>query len=384
MKRYRLLFALFVLLVGGCSHTASTVMPSTATPAPPPQPLRVFWVNSFTKDDLWSMQVRTGILEVLAKAGYALPSDTLLWDEFHMQATQHTAEELDEIAQQAIEAIEAFKPDVVITCGNGASRLVIPKYPDTTLPFVYCGLSGNLREMGLRLPNVTGVLESYHPVQTVEIARTFVGKAQHYLILSDTSSAGQVIAHRSYRELVSYAVEQQGQRAWTGGKSPPDVLLVDRWPVWQRTVLQSSDSYDFILLGSYRNILQDNGLYMPSPDVMRWMFENSPVPVFALENQAVVHGAVGGLVTYGYAQGEMAARIVVQLANGVSPSEISERYPSHNLLAVNLSGVHHWGLRIPVTFPLAARVYRTTPSSPGGELLYFEDQTWALSPEGGQ
>ncbi len=385
MKRYLPAWGilLIITMIGGCAPSTDTSTQATVIPGNPLRPLRVFWLNSFAKDDPWSAQVRTGLRETLARAGYDEQGDFLTWEELHMQTVLYAPEDLEEVAQSAILAIESFHPDIVVTSGNAAASLVIPNYPNSDVSFVYCGVSGELRDMGLRLPNVTGVLEEYHPVQTVEIASTFVGHAQRYLILSDTSSAGQIIARRSYRELITHTTDQQGRRAWTGGRRPPDMLLVDHWPVWQQVVSQSDESYDFILLGSYRAILRDNGLYVPPQTVVQWMFENSPVPIFALENQAVVNGAVGGLVTYGYEQGRMAAKLVIQIANGVPPSNISEHYPEKSLLAVNLAGVHHWNLRIPVTFPIAARVYRTMPYLPEGELF---SSAWMqmLPSEGGR
>ncbi|HQE91231.1 MAG TPA: ABC transporter substrate binding protein [Anaerolineae bacterium] len=358
MKRWRLWGLMIALaLAMACQPAQRGALPAPVPNAPARDKLRLFWVNSYAGEDVWSQQVRTGVLETLARSGYTLVEGTLEMETFNMEVQQIPMIDVaTPAANRAVEKIQASQPDLVVVVGDVASRAVIPRYPDRSLPFVLCGFVGDPAVYGLNLPNVTGVLEALHPVQTVAMAYAFVEDAQQYMILSDGSVAGKA------RALSAYSVLGQSEY----GASASLFRMVETWSRWQTTVLEDARAVDFILLASYQGVVDDTGALVDEKEVLAWMQANSPVPVFALSDFAIVNGAVGGLVSYGYEEGVSVGEIVVRLAAGESPSDIEIRGPERNLLAVNLAAVHHWNLRIPITFPLAARIYSTLPASQGG------------------
>jgi two-component system, sensor histidine kinase and response regulator len=358
MKRRLHCLGLIVIfaLVGACAPPA----PPTQVPAVTPvrDKLRVFLVNSYAADDFWFQQVQMGLQETLARAGYTSTAGTLEIEILHMEMRQVSLiEEVTPVALQAIEQIAISEPDIVILAGDEATRTVIPLYFDPTLPFVFCGVSSNLSMFGLDLQNVTGVTERLHPVQTVAMAYAFIGDAQRFMVLGDGSVSGRTRALSAYRTL---AVSKYGA-------TTPAFRMVREWSQWQDVVLAEGQEVDFILLASYQGVVDADGRLMDEREVITWMYENSPVPVFALSNHAVVNGAVGGLVSYGYEEGDSVAEIVLQLTAGKRPADIPIRGPVRNLLAINLAATRHWNLRIPITFPIAARIYGTQATAQGGQ-----------------
>lgn len=365
MKHWRL-WGLIVLLscVMACQPAQNVASPapvqSVTLPASPParDKLRLFWVNSYTEDDFWSQQVRTGVLETLARGGYTSVDNTLEMETFHMKMRQVALmEDVRPAALLAVEKLGAFQPDIVIVSGEEATRSIIPLYFDPTLPFVFCGVNSDLSQYGLDLLNVTGVLEALHPVQTVAMAYAFVEGAQQYMVLGDGSVSGKT------RAVAAYTALQNSEY----GTPAPLFRLAGTWSRWQETVLKDASAVDFILLASHQGIVDDAGNPIDEQEVIAWMLENSPVPVFALSNVAIINGAVGGLVSYGYEEGVSVGEIVMRLAAGDSPAGIEIRGPARNLLAVNLAASRRWNLRIPVTFPIAARIYGTLPVAEGGQ-----------------
>ncbi len=345
-----LILAAVVVLGVGCRSVVPVPLLTVPPSKVPLEPLRIFWVNSYAKDDTWSQQVRTGLLETLARNGYSLGEETLEWQAFHMNAEKFTTlDELYPIADEAIAAIQAFNPDVVVVSDDEAARTVIPRYPNSNQHFVFCGLNGDPRDYGLVLSNVTGVLEELHPLQTLAMAEAFLEDADDYLILSDASISSWASVLNIYDTISEETPENL-----------PPLRVTRQWFLWQDAVVNRGAEVDFILLVSHRDVREDSRR-MESKEVMSWMLENSPVPVFALTNQAVIHGAVGGLVVYGYDQGSAAGELVVKIGEGTHPALIITKIPSRNLLAMNLAAVRHWNLQVPIAFPIAARVYRTLP-----------------------
>ena len=358
MKRRLRLLVLFIImtLVVACGPA------TTPTPAPAAVParatLRLLLVNSYAEDDFWSQQVRTGILETLARGGYATVDGTLEMETFNMEMRQVSV--MDDVRPAALHAIErlaSFEPDIVIVSGDEATRSVIPLYFDPTLPFVFCGFVGDPAIYGLDLLNVTGISEALHPVQTVAMAYAFVEDAQQYMVLGDGSISGKARALSAYGALLESEY----------GTPAPRFRMAPTWAQWQRTVLEDAREVDFILLASHQGVTDATGRLIDEKEVITWMLENSPVPVFALTNIAIINGAVGGLVSYGYEEGVSVGEVVLRLAAGERPDNIPIRGPDRNLLAINLASTRHWDLRIPITFPIAARIYGTELAAQGGQ-----------------
>jgi ABC-type uncharacterized transport system substrate-binding protein len=358
MKRRLSLLALIVILtlVAACDPAQPTMPLSVSVPAR--AKLRLFLVNSYTENDFWSQQVQTGILETLARGGYATVDDTLEIETFYMDTRQVSAiDDVRPAALRAVEKLAEFEPDIVIVSGEEAARSVIPLYFDPTLPFVFCGFVGDPSFYGLDLPNVTGISEELHPVQTVAMAYAFIGDAQRYMVLSDGSISGKTRALSAYGALLKSEY----------GTPAPRFRMAPTWSQWQRTVLESTSGMDFILLASHQGVTDAAGNLIDEKEVITWMLQNSPVPFFALTNIAIINGAVGGLVSYGYEEGVSVAGVILRLAAGEAPADIPIHGPERSLLAINLASTRHWNLRIPITFPIAARIYGTELATQGGQ-----------------
>ncbi len=347
---------LTLVLLVACGPAQPTA-PLT-TPAPARAKLRLFLVNSYSEDDFWSQQVRTGILETLARGGYASVDDTLEMETFYMDVRQVSAiYEATPAALRAIERLVEFEPDIVIVSGDEAARTIIPLYFDPTLPFVFCGVNSARSLDELDYTHVTGILEAQQPVQTVALAYALVEGAQQYMVLGDGSVSGKA------RALSAYGALLQSEY----GTPAPRFRTAPTWAQWQKTVLEDAREVDFILLASHQGVTDAAGRLIDEKEVITWMLENSPVPVFALTNIAIINGAVGGLVSYGYEEGVSVGQVVLRLAAGESPADIPIREPERNLLAINLASTHRWNLRIPITFPIAARIYGTELAAQGGQ-----------------
>ncbi len=354
IRRCGVLILLLGLLVACGVKPTATGSDSELTAAPP-SPLRLLWISSYAADDVQSIQVQSGIVEALAAHGYTMVDGTLEWEIVYLDLKPYAAvADLLLKATAATAAIQDFKPDVVIVSDDEAIRGVISPSSNPNQLFVYCGLSGDPREYKIVRPNVVGVSESSSPLQTLEIARAFVPAAKSYMILSDNSLPSKDMTLKVYQDLTQHY---------------PDMLasfwITENWLVWQETVLKAN-AVDFILLVSSNYVWDNQGGYVEQEELMSWMLENAPVPVFSMSDLAVVNGAVAGLVSGGYDQGWAAGQIVVRIARGAHPSSIQADTFVRNRLVMNLAAARHWNLSIPIAFPLAAHVYRTLPEKQGG------------------
>lgn len=354
---YLLLILVVSFLLAACVGEPSLPSPTpTPTLSAPVQPLRLFLLRSYGMKDLSSNRMRAGILSSLAQGGYDVSRATLELEELALDVEPSLSKSFPEQVNVAVGAIREFGPDLVVVLDDEAARTVIPLYPDTTLPFVFCGLAGIPHEYDLVRPNVTGVLEHPYPVETIRMAQRFTAQ-RDLLILGDESLPATTGATAIAAELAA-----------DEGLNLRRVVTCETndWEEWQLLVLDEAAGMDFILLLKYQTLENDWGGQISEQSVINWTLKNSPIPVFGLWLQTVSTGAVGGLTISTYVQGELAGEMVLEIAAGRSPDEIPATRPINNILAVNAVAAEYWNLKIPLEFVVTARIERQFPVPVGG------------------
>ncbi len=376
-RAYRLsgVLALVGLLVAlglsGCYTYEARQIWEVPTPTVPPLPgsgygvvtlsnPRLLWLDSYSEDCPWSLQVGRGLSETLA----ATLDNGGVWREFHMGAEQRAvrtweeAAAFDAVAEEALQVIADLNPDVVIVSGDEAARIVIPNSTDPNRLFVYCGVKGDPKVYGLVRPNVVGVRETFRPLQTEQIAQAFLGiTPTTYIVLSDAFLAnreGVKAIYQTLREAMDPASEERP-------KPLPALRMVERWEQWQQVVRSARGKADFIMIVGFPRLQDAEGQWVGGDEVVAWTVRYSPVPIFGLSELTVYWGAVGGLTSSAYRQGEQAAQIVLRLLAGQHPSSMASWTVGHGVLAIDLGAARRWGLSVPVVFPLAGQVYTGIP-----------------------
>jgi len=81
--------------------------------------------------------------------------------------------------------------------------------------------------------------------------------------------------------------------------------------------------------------------------VLRWTLQNSQIPEFAFFNFTVRDGALCGVVTSGYVQGETAAKMALTILAGANPANIPIRVPQEGTSMINKGRAEEFNIRIP-------------------------------------
>lgn len=363
-RLYRRCVLLLLVALVGASCSLNVQEPNTPTSIPTAevggQPFRLFLVRTYSEEDSWSNRIRTGVLERLAQLDYAQASQNLVFSEFALRAeTLRDSVEIEDRVATAIQEIKEFNPDVVIVADDEAARWIIRRYPDPTQPFVFCGLNTRAWEYGLSRLSVTGVLETTYPLQTVYLAGAMEGRLpEKVLFLSDESIASTAESEEMRTTLLS--AEDVAIEEFVSNQTSD-------WEDWQALVLEEAGTFDLLLLGYFKNLVNDDGDYIPERTVLQWTLENSPTPVFGLQLNTSEDGAVGGLAVSGYTQGQEAAELALEIFRGAEPASLSHRIPKRNVLVVNVVAARYWDLDVPLELLIAARIERNFPIAVGGQ-----------------
>ena len=160
MIRTLIIFIFFALTICSVSPVVAVDLSETVAVE---REYRIFIVNSYHPEYFWSARQSQGIKDALA--GLKIVSR-----EYFMDSKRHPEEEW--LAQQkeiCLAEIAAFKPDLIFTGDDNATRTIAPHFLGQALPVVFYGVNAEPESYGLvpsgqrQAPgaNVTGVLERH-------------------------------------------------------------------------------------------------------------------------------------------------------------------------------------------------------------------------------
>ena len=270
-----------------------TMLVSAAAAADAPKCL---FVSSYHQGYAWSDGVERGLRDTLA--------DRCQIRQFDMDTKRRKSEQdKARAANEAKALIEAWQPDVVITADDNAAKFLIqPFYKDAELPFVFCGINWTVREYGFPYKNVTGMIE-VAPVQSmIEEAMGLVAGARRVLYIGANTATERKNADRLRRAAEAKGLDFEQQLASS----------LDAWVAAYR----AGQDFDFIIIGSNAGIgdWDDASAFAAIKPLSRrltvtnheWM-----MPVSML-----------GMTKVAEEQGEWAARVALQILDGMAPDMI--------------------------------------------------------------
>ncbi len=257
-------------------------------------------IESYHKEYLWDASYRQGIQEVIGEQ-YQLKY-------FEMDTKRLPESRYQERADNAWETYEALQPALVIVGDDNALKFVGPRLAETRIPVVYLGINGNPRTYFSPYPtNMTGVLERPLLGHSVRIIKKLLPDIKNLLVLFDSGTTSQTVVAETFA----------GQTQFRVSGVTVDVLLINSWEAWKETVLQSTQKYDAIVAGLYHTIVDAQGEHVSDVEIIRWTSEHTPLPPFCFWDFAVGNDkTIGGLVLYGKEQGELAAKIALEILEG--------------------------------------------------------------------
>ncbi len=169
------------------------------------------------------------------------------------------------------------------------------------MPIVFCGIN-DLDEEELAEGNMTGVVESFDLLGTIDVVLKLHPGKRRMVVVGDESTAGRAIRNQIQALMPHYK----------------DRLQVDYWiqialPEAQRRVENLPDD-TFLFFIPYYQII-DNRTYT-AEEVMAVISRHSSVPLYTSWDFLLGHGAVGGSMISGHKHGQIAAGMALQILDG--------------------------------------------------------------------
>lgn len=343
--------ASYVLLTGQTPRQASAAPGLDVTPPTPKQPVatphvggrtfRVLHIMSYDSSwEEWTLGQFNAFKEQLA----GLPIE---YKVFEMDVRRNTSPEWKQkVTAEAKLLIDTWKPDLVYTTDDFVQSAVVKDYLNTDLPFVFSGVNADPAVYGfVGSRNVTGVLEREHIVQTINLLKTIVPNVQRIAVISHPGETWPPLIKRI----------QQCE-----SELPATIVTIDwveTFAEYQAKLRSYPGRVDAIITLGVVSLKDENGKVVPVNQVMRWTYEEIPLPNVSFWTNRVPQGLLCAVAISSYAQGSRAGEIARQiLENGKKPSEIEIQPTLRGQPIVNLAAARKLGLKVPSTVLLTAKV----------------------------
>lgn len=265
----------------------------------------VLYLNSYHDGYKWSDGLLEGVRAVLNSSRYKVD----LQIEY-MDAKKFSYEVITKnLLSLYKEKFAAEQFDIVILSDNDALNFV-NRHRDQLfpgVPVVFCGIN-DLMESDTAAGNITGVVEVYDFIATLDVAKKLHPKRDRVIILIDESSAGSAI--RRQAEKIIAMVD-------TG-------LKVEFWIQLSLEEAQQRVSHlpdnTFLFIAPYYQTI--DGRFYTSEEVSEAIYRHSKVPIYTGWEFMVGYGAVGGRVLSGVEHGKMAGEMALQILQGKKADDI--------------------------------------------------------------
>jgi ABC-type uncharacterized transport system substrate-binding protein len=333
------LSAVILLALALCGRSAALAQPPAANVP------RVFVVQSYNPEYLWTQHINEGLREALRGLKVNL-------EYFYMDAKRRPdPEALRQSAQDILRQIEAKSPQVVVTVDDAAQvYLAEPFLKGRAAPqVIFCGVNAPLALYGFPAGNVSGVRERWHFREGFALLKQIAPRLRSVAVLTDDSeSSGYILENlrEDQRQSGQFALKLAG------------VEKIHTFQDWRQKVLAYQKRADSLALGMYHSLLDtDTGRVAPPEEVIAWTNSVNKKPTLGFADYAQEHGLLCGVLESGREQGSLAGAMVRSvLEKGVRAGTLPVRINQKGIVLVNLRTAERLGLSIPYEIIEAAGV----------------------------
>ena len=296
-------------------------------------PKKLLYVNSYHKGFAWSDDIEKGLLKALKihsnpDESYNTSQSMVELKVFRMDTKRNKSiEYIKEVAHQAQEIIETWKPDIVVASDDNASKyLIMPYYKDSHIPFVFCGLNWDASVYGFPTPNITGMIEVGPLRETVKMLIPYAKGNRIGLIGAEDLSNLKEIKHmQSF-----FALQEK------------DIKLSSDFQEWKQDYLALQQEVDMVIL------LHHIGIDGWEPDQAEdFIMENTTKPTGGVGDDYIDLALLGN-VKIAEEQGWWAGQTALRILQGTAPGDIPVTENKETKLFLNMKLAKQMGIYFPM------------------------------------
>lgn len=319
---------------------------------------RLFIVHSYEDGHICGQPQHEGALKALAEAGWQ-KGENLEVGVYHMDTKRknNTPELIDRQAARALDEIEKFNPDVVLTVDDNAFRKIALPASGSSINYVFSGLNGqpetydgqnrfmkNRSEPG---ENITGVYEKLYIREAIQVLSN-IHDLETVMMLGDQSPTGKAISKQVELELLPNP----------NLKALPCKTVqrtIESWEDFTSTIKSINEDPEIgaFYLGTL--LLKDKrGKTYTAPDIIEYTILHSKKPAIGLNYAFIKLGLYGGATVDFFAMGQLAGKKIARIFAGEKTGSLSIDDAPRVALVFNLERAEKLGMVVPPDVLMAA------------------------------
>lgn len=279
---------------------------STTAYSQPTTTKKVLMLHSYHQGLEWTDSISRGMLSVLGPRFYEIE----IYYEYLDTKRNNSSEYWHNLINLFRAKNRNFEFDLIISADNLALEFLNlygeELYPD--VPIVFCGINGFHEGLISGIDQVTGVVEYVDYKATVELMLQTHPLANKILVIHDETDTGK-------------AVSQALRKVETQYQNRIDFEFFDEFTEDELKMKVSSlGPESLVYLTALHRDKNNNFLnYRPIANLLK---EHSTVPVYSSWDFYLGKGILGGVITSGEEQGQLAATLALSVLSGKKASDI--------------------------------------------------------------
>ncbi len=265
----------------------------------------VLYLNSYHNGYKWSDGLLEGVRTALNKSQFKVDLQIEYMDakKFNYNAIS------DNLLALFKEKFKNETFDSIVISDNDALNFISKHRQELFpgVPVVFCGVN-DLQETDIAAGNITGVVETYDFLATLEVAKKLHPEKNRLVVLIDSSTAGVTIRHQAEKIIETHQTGLQIE-FWVQLSLEETQQRVRKLP-----------KNTFLFIAPYYQTI--NGRFFTSEEVSEAIYRHSSVPIFTSWEFMVGHGAVGGRVLSGNEHGKIAGEMTLNILQGTKAEAI--------------------------------------------------------------
>lgn len=266
---------------------------------------QILLLHSYNVDFDWVQNVEAGVRSVFSD------SSGVEFCYAYMDAKRVSNPDVWRILHEYYQArFAGEKFDAIIASDDDAYRFLLTYqellFPNT--PVVFCGVNSFSNSDLRGHPDFTGVLEIVDVRNTLDLALKLHPRIRQIVVINDKTPVG--VANKKLIEELIPEFYDRVRFTFLEDLTMPEV---------QENVARLDEGSLILLMTFNRDKAGNRFSYK---DSIQLIAGKAKVPIYGIWDFYLGHGMLGGMVTTGYAQGEMAAGLVKRIFAGEKPGNI--------------------------------------------------------------
>ncbi|WP_419176640.1 ABC transporter substrate-binding protein [Desulfosediminicola sp.] len=321
---------------------------------------KLFIVHSYEAGHLCGQPQHDGAIAGLARSGWIV-DENLAVRTYYMDTkrTNNSPALIQQQAILAIQEIEQYQPDVVLTLDDNAFKTIALSSGMKNQTFVFSGMNAQPEEYNSQYTfmssrenpggRITGVYEKLHFFEAVRVM-SIMHEYNKILVLEDLSPTGKAISRQ-----VDLELSLPGQQSVSNVVDKVARTKVHSWEEFQEIIAQANDDPEIgaIYLGTL--LLHDSsGETYTAEEIISYYISHSTKPAIGLNYAFIKQGLYGGATVDFFAMGQLAGEKVARILSGAEAGTLPIEDAPRVALVFNLQRAESLGLEIPSDILLAA------------------------------